>query len=82
MIRNMATVMERQREARGMGKVEFAKYCGITAPSYLTFLDGTANPTLYMITRISDALSVTVHELLFGHSREGSKKTRVAPESD
>lgn len=71
MVRNMAKVMELEREKRAMGKVEFAKFCGISAPSYLTFLDGTANPTLFVITRISNALGVSVYELLFGTKRSG-----------
>lgn len=65
MVRNLAAVMERERETRGLGKVEFAKFCQITAPSYITILDGTANPTLYVITRISNALNIPVQELLF-----------------
>jgi len=65
MVRNLAAVMERERDKRGLGKVEFAKLCQITAPSYITILDGTANPTLYVITRISNALNIPVQELLF-----------------
>ena len=66
MVRNMANVMERERLKRGMGKVEFARFCGISAPTFLLFLDGEANPTLFVITRIANALDVTVQELLFG----------------
>lgn len=66
MVRNMAAVMERERENRQLGKVEFAKACKITAPSYLAILSGTANPTLFMVTRIAQALAIPVHELLFG----------------
>ena len=64
-VRNMARFMEREREQRSLGKVAFAKYCGITAPSYLTFLDGSANPTIYVITRISKSLNVSVSELIY-----------------
>lgn len=66
MVRNMANVMERERLKRGLGKVDFAKLCGISAPSFLLILEGSANPTLYVITRISHALDVPVQELLFG----------------
>ncbi|BCH68442.1 hypothetical protein RvVAT039_pl12750 (plasmid) [Agrobacterium vitis] len=71
---NLAAVMEREREKHGLGKVEFAKFCQITAPSYLTILDGTANPTIYIITRISNALGIPVQELLF----DAPKKERSA----
>lgn len=63
----MATVLEREQMRRGMGKVEFAKLCGITAPSYLSILGGTANPTLFMITRIAMNAGISVHELLHGY---------------
>lgn len=66
MVRNMAAVMEREREKRQLGKVEFAKVCNIMAPSYSAILAATANPTLFMVTRIAQALSIQVRELLFG----------------
>lgn len=66
MLRNMATVMEREQERRNMGKVEFAKVCGITAPTYLSILGGTANPTLFMMTRIAANSGLSVLELLHG----------------
>lgn len=65
MVQNIATVMERERAKRGMGKIEFAESCGIKGATYFQILDGSANPTLYVITRISNALNVPVYELLF-----------------
>lgn len=70
MVRNMAAVMERERQKRDLGKVEFAKVYRITAPSYLSILAATANPTLFVIIRISQALSIPVRELLLGDVRE------------
>lgn len=64
-VRNIATVMEREREKRNMGKVEFAKLCGIKAPTFLQILGGEANPTIDSITRISMSLNVPVCELLY-----------------
>jgi len=69
MVNNMASVMQREQERRSLGKVEFAKLCGITAPSYLSILDGKANPTLFMVARISMHSGLTVHELLHGYKR-------------
>jgi ribosome-binding protein aMBF1 (putative translation factor) len=77
-VRNVATVMEREREKRGMGKVEFAELCGIKAPSFLQILAGKANPTIDSITRISMALKVPVCELLYNDAgaRVRASKTR------
>jgi len=69
MVTNMANVMSREQERRGLGKVDFAKECGITAPTYLSILEGRANPTLYMIARISMHSGLTVHELIHGYKR-------------
>jgi len=66
MIRNMAAVMEREREKRDLGKVEFAKDCKITALFYLSILAATATPTLFVIIWIAQALSIPVREVLLG----------------
>lgn len=68
MLRHIASAMRREQERRGMGRIEFAKFCGITAPTYFAILGGTANPTLRMIARISRHADITVHELLHGYT--------------
>jgi DNA-binding phage protein len=76
MVHNLAIVMERERKKRGLGKVEFASLCGITAPSFLQIFGGTANPTLDSITRISMALNIPVCELLYNDEDARSKALR------
>lgn len=68
-VRNMAAVMEREQTRRGLNKVEFARLCGITAPSYISILEGRANPTMYMVARISWNSGLTMHNLIHGDER-------------
>lgn len=65
-LRNMANVMEREREKRGWSKNELARACDITPPYYLGILDGSANPSLHVISRICNNLNVSLQELLMG----------------
>ena len=65
-LRNMAIVMERERERRGLTKRELVVICEITPPYYFSILDGTANPSLQVMTRISTNLKVPLHELMTG----------------
>lgn len=69
-VRNMAVVLEREREARGMTKTDFKNFLDISAPTYFGILDGTANPTIFVVTRISEALRMSIYELLTGQKRE------------
>ncbi|WP_234908127.1 helix-turn-helix domain-containing protein [Ensifer canadensis] len=62
----MATVMEREREKRGLAKKDMARLCEITNPYYFGILNGTANPSLQVITRISTNLKVPLQELMMG----------------
>lgn len=65
-LRNMAIVMEREREKRQLTKIEMARLCEITAPFYFAILKATANPSLQVITRISINLKVPLQELMMG----------------
>ncbi|MCQ4633470.1 helix-turn-helix transcriptional regulator [Shinella sp. CPCC 100929] len=65
-LRNMAMVMEREREKRELTKKEMARVCEITSPFYFAILNATANPSLQVITRISTNLKVPLQELLMG----------------
>lgn len=69
MVNNMANAMTLEQERRGVGKVQFAKECSISAPTYLSILEGKANPTLFLIARISIHSGLTVHELIHGYKR-------------
>ena len=65
-LRNMAMVMEREREKRELTKKEMARVCEITSPFYFAILNATANPSLQVITRISTNLKVPLQELMMG----------------
>ncbi|ANH08148.1 MULTISPECIES: helix-turn-helix domain-containing protein [Shinella] len=65
-LRNMAMVMEREREKRELTKKEMARLCEITSPFYFAILNATANPSLQVITRISTNLKVPMQELMMG----------------
>ena len=65
-LRNMAVFMERERERRGLTKRELVVMCEITAPYYFRILDGTANPSLQVMTRISTNLQIPLQELMTG----------------
>ncbi|GEC33937.1 hypothetical protein N181_28150 [Sinorhizobium fredii USDA 205] len=69
-LRNMATIMEREQVRRGLNKKELAQLCEITSPYYLQILDGSANPSLQVITRISTNLKIPLQELLMGQKSE------------
>lgn len=65
-LRNMAMIMEREREKRELTKKEMARLCEITSPFYFAILNATANPSLQVITRISTNLKVPMQELMMG----------------
>lgn len=65
-MRNMAVVMERERMKRNLTKAALARLSQMTPPYYLKILDGTANPSLQVITRISTNLKIPLGELLMG----------------
>ncbi|MBM3096341.1 helix-turn-helix domain-containing protein [Ensifer sp. T173] len=69
-LRNMAMTMEREREKRGLNKKEMARLCEITSPYYLQILDGSANPSLQVITRISTNLRIPLQALMMGEKAE------------
>lgn len=69
-LRNMAQIMERERDKRGLNKKEFAKLCEMTSPYYLQILDGSANPSLQVMTRISTNLKIPLQELMMGQRKE------------
>ncbi len=51
----MAIRLERERQTRGMGKVEFSRFLGVAESVYYEILDGTGNPTIMSVTRIARA---------------------------
>jgi transcriptional regulator with XRE-family HTH domain len=71
-LRNMATVMEREREKRGLTKKELAELCEITPPYYFLILEAEANPSLQVITRISINMKIPFQELVLGIKSSGA----------
>ncbi|MDE4589258.1 helix-turn-helix domain-containing protein [Sinorhizobium meliloti] len=69
MVRNIAALMEREQEKRGLNKKQIAAMCDMTSPYYLRILDGSANPTTQMIARIANGLNVSLEELLLAKRR-------------
>ena len=65
-LQNMARVIERERERRGLNKKEMARLCEVTYPFYFQIIDGTANPSLQTIARISLNLDLPLQELMSG----------------
>ena len=65
-LRNIARVIERERERRGLNKKEMAELCEVTYPFYFQILDGKANPSLQTITRICVNLDMPFQELVSG----------------
>lgn len=65
-VKNMARVMESERQARDMTKTEFRVFLKLSAPTYFGILDGKANPTIFVITRISEGLRIPLYDLLMG----------------
>lgn len=78
-LRNMANVMEREREKRGLTKTDLALLCEMTAPYYLGILNGTANPSIQVIARICNNLNVPLQELLLGQKGAGPAKFKPEP---
>jgi len=74
-VRNMATVMEREREKRRLSKNGLARLCEITGAYYLGILDGSANPSIHIIARISTKLNVSLDELIMGRMPTSIKAT-------
>jgi len=69
MLRNLAKTLEREREKRGLSKREFAAVCDITGPYYLQILEGSANPSLLVLSRIVESLKVPLGELLLSEGK-------------
>jgi transcriptional regulator with XRE-family HTH domain len=83
--RNLAGNVKRLREARGLSQQRMAELSGIPRPTWASLESGVANPTLSVLSRAADALSVSMEELvgpprtaarLF---RAGEVKTRKRP---
>ena len=61
---NLADTVSTLREARGLTQAQIAKTAGIARPTWANVESGGANPTLEVLLRISEALQVSVEELI------------------
>ncbi|ATN37836.1 hypothetical protein ACO34A_29190 (plasmid) [Rhizobium sp. ACO-34A] len=67
-LRNMALVMEQEREKRGMTTRELARLCELSESDYLGILDGSVNLRLSAIDRIGSNLGIPLVQLFGGPS--------------
>lgn len=65
-VKNVARIMERERIKRGLSVKELRDLLELHPPTYYGIQDGTANPTVFVLTRIAEALEVSILELMFG----------------
>lgn len=57
-------ILKRTRESRGMSQEQFAEMCGISRAYYGRLERGEHSTTLKLCKRISDALGISVSDLL------------------
>lgn len=61
---NLAHNVRSLREGRGLSQQRIASLCGIPRPTWASLESGSANPTLSVLTRVADALQVSIEELI------------------
>lgn len=61
---HLAANVKRLRDARGASQQQLADLAGIPRPTWSSLETGDANPTLHVLTRVADALQVSVGELI------------------
>ena len=62
--RNLADNIRRLREARNLSQQQIAKLSGIPRPTWASLETGVANPTLAVLSKASNALNVSIEELV------------------
>lgn len=73
MAERLARNIRSLREARGITQIQAAKAAAIPRATWGHLESGTANPTLAVLRRVSQALQVTIEELV-APPRESAKK--------
>jgi transcriptional regulator with XRE-family HTH domain len=61
---NLSRNLRRLREARGLTQAQMAKLTQLPRPTYSVLESGTGNPTLNVLVRLSNALTLSLEELL------------------
>lgn len=61
---NLAVNLRRLREARGLTQQELSERSGVPRPTLAHLESGSANPTLSVLSRVAQTLSVAMEELV------------------
>lgn len=61
---NLAANLRRLREARGVSQQRVSDLAGIPRATWASLESGAANPTLDVMTRVANALQVSIEELI------------------
>lgn len=69
---NLANNIRQLREARGLTQSQLAKQAGVPRPTWANLESGAANPTLAVLIKVANALSVSLEELI-GPPRPSAK---------
>ena len=69
---NLANNIKQLREARGLTQAQLAKQAGIPRPTWANLESGSANPTLSVLIKVANVLSVSLEEML-GPPRPSAK---------
>lgn len=61
---NLANNIRQLRESRGLSQAQISKLAGIPRPTWTNLESGAANPTLFVLVKVADALQVRLEELI------------------
>ncbi|WP_159952625.1 helix-turn-helix transcriptional regulator [Rhizobium sp. 18065] len=81
LLKQLAEALEEERIRKGLTKTAFAKFLGISPPSYMAWRTGAANPTLLTIARVVDRLGsddVCLKTLVGNYNHDGQHVTASA----
>jgi transcriptional regulator with XRE-family HTH domain len=74
---NLGSNLRRLRETRSLSQEQAARLAGIPRATWASLESGGANPTLSVLTRVADALAVSIEELI-GAPRSACQLYRAA----
>lgn len=61
---NLANNIKQLREGRGLTQAQLSKQAGVPRPTWANLESGAANPTLSVLIKVANALSVSLEELV------------------
>jgi transcriptional regulator with XRE-family HTH domain len=74
---NLGNNIKQLREARGLTQAQLSKQAGVPRPTWANLESGVANPTLSVLIKVANALSVSLEELV-GPPRPSAKHYAAA----